>query len=187
MITIALEPSTYQYINQLGLTRQISATSPSSVESHWLVPANGWHNSQRLPYVVAEDLKAQGYEKTVVEGIEYYKVPEESTNLPGLLSHYAQRTGVAELQNPPGGGANRVVETLANGEHGVTVAPDAVKKYVDSTDPYEEARKKASEEEKRVSRQVTVSPGREPSEGALVAPEAEEKSAPKKAASKKDA
>lgn len=185
---MALSANTYQYIRQLGLTREISADRADSVVSNWLVPANGWHNSQRLPHAVAEDLANASFEKTVVEGIEYYKVPEESTNLPGLLSHYAQRTGVAELQNPPGGGVNRVPETFANGGHAATVAPDAVQKYVSETDNYEEARKKVSEEEARVQRQVTVSPGREPDQGALVTPEAPvEEAAPKKSAPSKKA
>lgn len=168
---MALTPVTYQFISQQGLNRLIDASTgpsgPTGVSSFWLVPANGYINTQRIPHDINEDLAGAGFEKTTVEGLDYFLVPEESSNLPGLLSHYAQKTGVAELQNPSGGGVNRVRETLLNTAE-ATVAPDAVKKYLDDNDAYEEARKKQSEENAAVDRQVTVSPAREGGEGKLV-------------------
>lgn len=174
---MALEPNTYRYIGQLGLLRQVDvSTGPEGaqgVTACWLVPVSGYHNSERFPHVVSEDLKKQNYDKATLEGVEYYKVPEESSNLPGLLSHYAQRTGVAELENPPGGGVNRAAETFAENSASATVAPDAVSKYVEDNDNFEEARKKASQQEEQVARQVglgdeTGSPAREPSKSDLV-------------------
>lgn len=167
----SLSPQTYQFINQINTLRYIDVTTgpegAHGVTSYWLVPTGHWHNGQRFSHDVVEDLAAQDFKKTSVEGVEYYLVPEESTNLPGRLSHYAQLTGVAELQNPSGGGVNRVRETL-EASAAATVDPEGVAKYVENNDTYEEARKKKSEEDSRVERQVTVSPAREPAEGALV-------------------
>lgn len=171
MNNISLTPNTYRYIGQLGLLRKIDASTgpegPHGVTSYWLVPSNGYHGSERFSNEVVEDLDNGKFDKASVEGIEYYLVPEESSNLPGRLSHYAQLTGVAELQNPPGGGVNRVLETLEDTAE-ATVAPDAVAKYVEDNDSYEEARNKVSAEDDRVNRQITKSPAREPGEGKLV-------------------
>lgn len=184
---MALNSVSYQFLSQQGLTRLIDASTgpegPSGVTSHWLVPANGYVAAQRVPHDVQTDLEDQSYEKTTVEGVEYFLVPEESSNLPGRLSHYAQLTGVAELQNPLGGGVNRVRETLLNTAE-ATVAPEAVEKYLDDNDAFEEARKKKSEEDAIVERQVTVSPGREPAEGKLVTPDAGDSKAAAKPAAK---
>lgn len=167
---MALSAASYQFISQQGLNRLIDPSGdpsgPRNTVSYWLVPANGYINGQRVPHDVNEDLGGQNYDKTTVEGVEYFLILEESSNTPGLLSHYAQKTGVADLQNPLGG-VNRVRETLQNTAQ-ATVAPDAVAKYVDENDAWEEARTKASEEDQRVGRQVTVSPAREPAEGKLV-------------------
>lgn len=171
---MAISPNTNLYISQLGLLREIDASTgpegPHGVTAYWLVPTNGYHNGERFPHEVSEELKDANYDTDVYDGIEYYKVPEESSNLPGRLSHYAQLTGVAELQNPPGGGVNRVAETLENTAE-ATVAPDAVSKFVADNDSFEEARKKQSAENERVTRQVTVSPAREPADGKLVTTE----------------
>lgn len=162
---MALSPNTYQYITQLGLLRKVDASTgpegPEGVTAFLLVPANGYHNGDRLPYDVTQELAGEGYDHAEVDGVKYYLVPEESTNLPGRLAHYAQKTGVAELANPPGGGVNRVRETLAD-TAGATVAPDEVAKYVGDNDSYEEARKKQSEEDARVARQVGAGPVEEP-------------------------
>lgn len=176
---MALSAQTYQYVNQLGLTRLIDAGSgpdgPHGVTSYWLAPVGEWHNGQRIPHTVFEDLGSQNFDKTTVEGVEYYLVPEESSNLPGRLAHYAQLTGHAELANPPAGGVNRVRETFVKNSSKATVAPDTVEKYVKDNDSFEEARKKSTEEDDRVSRQVSVSPAREPAEGKLVEVKEEKK------------
>lgn len=179
---MAINPVTYQFISQLGVLRLIDASTgpegPHGVTSSWLVPASGWHNGQRFPHDVQVDLEGAGLEKTTVEGLEYFLIPEESSNLPGRLSHYAQLTGTADLANPPGGGVNRARETFENTAE-ATVAPEAVAKYVKDNDTWEEARKNKSEEDARVERQVLESPGREPAEGKLVetvGPKADEKS-----------
>lgn len=168
---MALTSQTVQFIDQIPTIREIDVSQgpsgPGSVVAHWLVPASGWLNSQRFPYEVVEDLKAQKFETTEVEGVVYYKVPEVSTNLPGRLAHYAERTGVADLENAPGGGVNRVRETLENTAD-ATVAPDAIKKFVDDNDSFEEARKKASKEEEIVNQAVSISPAREPANADLV-------------------
>lgn len=168
---MALSAQTYQFLTQQGLLRLIDTTSGPAdgrqTVSYWLVPSNGFFNQQRAPYSVSTEITNEGFDKQEIDGVEYFLIPEESSNLPGLLSHYAQRTGVAELQNPSGGGVNRVRETLL-ATSAATVAPDAVAKYVEENDSHEEARVKASEEEERVNRAVTVSPAREPSEGKLV-------------------
>lgn len=170
---MALRPETYQFISQLGLIREIDATTgpagPNGVTAYWLVPTNGWFNGSRFSNDVETDLSDGKFDKTSLEGLEYYRIPEESSNLPGRLSHYAQLTGLAELQNPPGGGVNRVVETFDGNASEVTVAPESVSKFVDETDSFEEQRKHQSAENQRLLRQVTVSPAREPSEGKLVA------------------
>jgi len=167
-----LSPNSVRYIGQLGTLREVDASSgpegPAGVTAYWLVPTSGYHNGERFPHEVSEELKDGSYDKTTVDGVEFYKVPEESSNLPGRLSHYAQLTGVAELQNPPSGGVNRVVETFDGNSASASVAPDAVQKYVEDHDSYEDARKKSSEEDERVGRAVTRSPGREPAEGKLV-------------------
>jgi hypothetical protein len=166
-----LSPQTYQFVNQLGVTRYIDASTgpdgPHGVTSYWLVPSGGYHNGTRFPHDVVEDLKGQSYDTRTIEGVEYYLVPEESSNLPGRLSHYAQLTGVAELQNPPSGGVNRVRETLEDTAE-ATVAPDAVEKYVEDNDAAEEARKKSSVEDERLARAVSESPAREPANAELV-------------------
>src|SRR5687767_2633205 len=130
---MALSAASYQFVNQLGVTRIVDASGgpegPHGTVSYWLVPTGDWHNGQRLPHDVVEDLKGQKYYKETVEGVEYYLVPEEASNVPGRLSHYAQLTGVAELQNPPSGGVNRVRETLDR-TAGATVDPEGVDKYV---------------------------------------------------------
>lgn len=165
-----ISPKSYQHLTQLGLQRLIDASTgpegPRGVTSYHLVPTNGYHNGQRLPHDVHEDLKAQDYEKRDLDGVEFFLIPEVSTNLPGLLSHYAQRTGVAELRNPPSGGVNRVRETLVDYPH-ATVAPDAVAKYVEDNDAYEEARKKATEQDELLAHNINRSPAREPSESKL--------------------
>lgn len=165
-----LDPKTYQHLTQMGVSRLIDASGgrpgPHSVVAYHLVPANGYHNGQRLPHDVHEDLKAQSYETRTIEGIEYYLIPEVSTNLPGTLSHYAQRTGVAELQNPPSGGVNRVRETLADYAD-ATADPEGVAKYVADNDAFEEARKKKTAQEEQVTKAVNKTPAREPSEGRL--------------------
>lgn len=154
---MALSPNTYRYIGQLGLLREVDASTgpegPGGVTAHWLVPTNGYCNGERFPFSVSEELAAANFDKTEVDGVEYFKVPEESSNLPGRLSHYAQLTGVAELANPPGGGVNRVRETLQNTAE-ATVAPDAVAKYVEENDSFEDARKKESEETAQIQRAV---------------------------------
>lgn len=174
---MALSPNSVRYIGQLGFLRHVDATTgPDGAQgttSNWLVPTSGYHNTERFPHSVAEELKGENFEKVTLEGVEYYKVPEESSNLPGLLSHYAQRTGVAELQNPPGGGVNRVAETFAENSSKATVAPEAVEKYVDENDNFEEARKKESAQDKQVAKAVGLgdepgAPAREPGEGKLV-------------------
>lgn len=174
---MALTPQTYQFINQLGVLRLVDPSNgpdgPHSTQAFWLVPAGGWHNGQRFPHDVVEDLNAQNYEKTEVEGLQYFLVPEESSNLPGRLSHYAQLTGVAELQNPSGGGVNRVRETLEN-YTAATVAPEAVGKYVEDNDSWEEARKKQSDSDAVLADAVSKSPAREPSEAKLVIAEQED-------------
>lgn len=171
---MALEPTTYQFITNLGVTRLIDASTgpdgPQGVTAYFLVPANGWYNGHRFPHDVEEDLGNAKLEKATFEGLDYYLIPEESSNLPGRLSHYAQLTGVAELQNPPGGGVNRVRETLENTAK-ATVAPDQVEEFVKDNDSWEEARTKKSEQDERVDRQISVSPAREPSEGKLIAGE----------------
>jgi len=165
-----ISPKSYQHLTQLGLSRLIDASAgpagPRGVVAFHLVPTGGYHNGQRLPHDVHEDLKAQSYDTRTIEGVEYYLIPEVSTNLPGQLSHYAQLTGVAELRNPPSGGVNRVRETLADYSD-ATVAPEAVSKYVDDNDAYEEARKKQSEEDDLLAHNVNKSPAREPSESRL--------------------
>lgn len=169
---MAITSQTYQFLNQQNLTRLIDVSGdvegPKGTVSYWLVPSNGYINGQRVPHAADTELQDAGFDKTTVEGLEYYLVPEESSNTPGLLSHYAQRTGPNDLANP-NGGINRVRESFGGkAESAVTVAPEAVAKYVDDNDAYEEARKKASAEDERVTRQVTVSPAREPSESKLV-------------------
>lgn len=175
---MALSAQSYQFISQLGVCRLIDASTgpegPHGVTSSLLVPANGWHNGHRFPHDVQVDLEAQGFDKTVQEGIEYFLVPEESTNLPGRLSHYAQATGVADLENPPGGGVNRVRETLEN-TAAATVDPDGVAKYVAENDSYEEARTKASQAAEVAHR--AVNPDAKDAPKAAPAP----KPAPKKA------
>lgn len=171
---MALSAGSNQFISQLGVQRLVDASAgpegPQGVVAYWLVPAGGYHNGQRFPHAFAEELEGEKFEKVSMEGVEYFLVPEESSNLPGRIAHYAQTTGVAELHNPPGGGVNRVRETLENtADH--TVAPDAVSKYVDDNDSWEEARKKQSEEDDRIARQVSASPAREPAEGKLVVSE----------------
>lgn len=168
---MALTAQTVQFLSQQGLTREVDASSgpegPKGVTAYWLVPTSGWINGQRFPHPVEVDFAKQSFDKVTFEGVEYYRVPESSSNLPGLLGHYAQRTGVADLVNPPGGGVNKVRETVKDVAH-PTIAPDAVKKYANEQDSLEEARQKVSEEDARVQRQVTVSPAREPAEGKLV-------------------
>lgn len=183
---MALSTSTVQWISQLGCMRLVDPSTgpegPHGVTSHWLVPAGGWHNGNRFPHAIEEELKAAKLEKTTQEGVEYYLVEEVSSNLPGRLSHYAQLTGVADLANPPGGGVNRARETLENTSE-ATVAPEAVAKYVDNNDSYEEARKKATEDEELVNRAVDSStPAREPAEGKLVSSEVQEEEQPAKKA-----
>jgi len=165
-----LTPKSYQHITQLGLQRLIDASAgpdgPHGVVSYHLIPTGGYHNGQRLPHDVHEDLKDQGYDTRTLDGVEYYLIPEVSTNVPGRLSHYAQLTGVAELQNPPSGGVNRVRETLTD-YAGATVDPEGVSKYVDDNDAYEEARQKQSAEDEQLAAAVNKSPAREPSESRL--------------------
>lgn len=180
MIIIAISPQTDQYLNQISTLRYIDASTgpdgPQGVVSYWLVPANGYNNytGERFPHNVAEDLANQDHKKTTLDGVEYYLVPEVSTNTPGRLSHYAQLTGEADLQNPPGGGVNRARETFIDNSASATVHPEGVRKYVDEVDSWEEARKKKTEEEERVVRQVNASPAREPAEGKLVHTEGDE-------------
>lgn len=159
---MALSPQTYQYISQLGVQRVVDASTgpagPSGVSASLLVPTGGWHNGQRFPHAVEEDLKAAKLSKTTVEGVEYFLVPEVSSNLPGRLSHYAQTTGVADLANPPGGGVNRVRETLEQTAD-TTTSPDDVADFVKENDSFEEARQKVSDEDARVARQVGAGTG----------------------------
>lgn len=179
---MALSSNTYQFIQQLGATKLIDASAGvNGVVAFALVGANGWHNGQRLPHDIEVDLSSQKYDKQVIEGIEYYLVPEVSSNLPGRLAVYAQATGVADLTNPPGGGANRARDAHAV-EPAVSAAPDAVAKFIEDNDAHEEARQKATEEENVVARAVdATTPGRD-AEGKLVsdAPEAAAKPAAKK-------
>lgn len=182
---MALESNTYRYIGQVGFQRLIDVrTGPDGAQgttSSWLVPTSGYVNGERFPHDVSEDLKGQSYDKVTQEGVEYYKVPEESSNTPGLLSHYAQRTGVAELENPPGGGVNRAAETFVDNSASASVAPDEVEKYVKDHDSFEDARKKQSEKDSQVARQVGLgdesgAPAREPGEGKLVVAESGQQS-----------
>lgn len=166
-----LSAQTVQYLSGFPFIREIDPSSgpsgPNGVTSYWLVPTSGWSGDVRFPYDVSEDLKSQSYNKVTVDGIEYYRVPEESSNLPGRLSEYAQRTGVAELQNPPSGGVNRVAEGLEKTAD-ATVDPEGVSKFVEENDNWEEARKTQNDLDAQVERQVTESPAREPAEGKLV-------------------
>lgn len=182
---MALPASTYQFLNQQAFLRLVDPSAgpdgPHGTVAFWLVPTGGYFAGQRAPHQVTEDLKAESYDTQVIEGVEYYLVPEESTNLPGRLSHYAQLTGVAELQNPSGGGVNRVRETFTLTTAKATVAPDAVAKYVEDNDSWEEARQKQAAQDAQVDRAVNQAPAREPAEGKLVEgvkPEKTEKSTP---------
>lgn len=181
---MALTAATYQYVLQLGVTRLIDTTSggpgPNGVTSSLLVGANGYHNGTRLPHEVQEDLLAQGFDKTLSEGVEYFLVPEFASNLPGRISHYAERTGVADLQNPPGGGVNRARETF-EADAAATIDPQGVAKFVQDNDTFEEARTKSTEEADVQARAVDITtPAREPAAGALVSEQpAESKPAPK--------
>lgn len=186
---MALSDQSVQYLNSLPFLREIDASAgpagPTGVVAYTLVPSNGWLGSQRFPHDVNEELAAEGYDTTSVEGIDYYRVPEVSNNLPGRLSEYAQRTGVAELQNPPSGGVNPVASTFAkDGSASASADPEGVKKYVADNDNVEDARKKDTEHNLRVERQVTTSPAREPAEGKLEVPKTESSSAPSKPVAK---
>lgn len=155
---MAISVQTAQYITQLGLLTYVDPSEgpagPHGTVVYKLVPTSGWYNGQRFPYDVETDLKLQGYKTTSIEGVEYFLVPDDSaTNVPGTISHYAQRTSVADLVNPPGGGVNRALEGVDYSAH--TVAPDAVKKFVKDTDNWEDARKKSSEEDDRIKRQIS--------------------------------
>lgn len=185
---MAISPQTNQYLTQRNLLRLVDVGAgpdgPQGVTSHWLVPTNGYHQGHRLPHEVAEDLNGQDFKKTTHEGLEYYLVPEVSSNTPGRLSHYAQLTGGADLQNPPGGGVNRARETFVDNSTTATTDPESVRKYVDEVDSWEEARKKKSAEDERVAAQVHISvPAREPADGKLVAEDGkgQAKAAPKPA------
>lgn len=174
-----LSTATYQHLSQIGTLRLIDASAgpegPNGVVSYLLVGANGWHNGSRLPHEVAEDLGNAGFNKQTVEGIEYFLVPEVSSNLPGRLSHYAQLTGVADLQNPPGGGVNPVRQHVNTAE--ATVAPEAVSKWVeDSKDAWDEAREERLDRDQQVLNAIRAGEGSE-----------SEKSAPAKARDAKDA
>lgn len=102
---MALSPSTNLFIKQLGLLREVDASDPASVTTYQLVPANGYHNGVKFPEDVVSELNAGGFQKTEVEGVEYFKVLENEN---GKFSHYAQdkedshyaQLGVAELTNP---------------------------------------------------------------------------------------
>lgn len=154
---MSLTPQTAQFLSQLGTLTYVDVsagpTGPHGAVAYDLIPTSGWHQGQRFPHSVEVELAAQGFKKTTIEGVQYYLVPDEkSTNVPGTVSHYAQRTSVADLQNPPGGGVNRALENVDYSDH--VAAPEAVKKYVKDTDNWEDARKKVSEEDERVRRQI---------------------------------
>lgn len=171
---MALSPNSNHFVTSRIAMRLVDPSGgpagPNQTVSYWLVPTNGYFGTERVPHTVQEELQGEKYDTTTVEGQEYWLVPESSTNTPGLLSHYAQRTGVADLVNPPGGGVNRARETfdLVKKGHESTVAPDAVDKYVQDNDSFEERRRNQDEETARINRAVSVSPAREPAEGKLV-------------------
>lgn len=180
-----LSSATYQYISQLGATRLIDVSAgpegPNGVTSSLLIGANGWHNGARLPHEVVEDLDGAAFNKQTVEGIEYFLVPEVSSNLPGRLSEYAQRTGVADLQNPPGGGVNAARQHVNTAE--ATVAPEAVSSWVEDTkDAWDEARDERLARDSQVSAAIGHGTGSDsakaPAEKSIPTPS---KATPKKA------
>lgn len=157
---MALSATTFQYIAQLGLLTYVDPSQgpkgPQGTVAYKLVPTNCWHGGNPFPRDVQVELKAEKFKKYSLEGVEYWLVPDEgSTNLPGNLSHYAQTTTDTDLVNPPGGGVNRAAETF-KGKNVSKVAtdPEAVSKYVKSTDNWDDAVEKEDEFNARVKRQV---------------------------------
>lgn len=156
---MALSAPVYQYIAQLGLMTYVDPSQgpkgPQGTVAYKLVPTSCWHGSQPFPRDVVAELKAEKFKKYSLEGVEYWLVPDEgSTNLPGLLSHYAQTTTDTDLQNPPGGGVNRAAETFTKKDADATTDPEAVSKYVKSTDNWDAAVETEKEFNDRVKRQV---------------------------------
>lgn len=169
---MALTNSTYQFIEQLGPLTLVDATAgpdgPTGVIAFYLVGANGYHNATRLPHEVVDDLNSQGFDKKVIEGIEYLLVPKTASNLPGRLSYYAQTTGVADLQNPPGGGVNALREQLKGTTATNTNDPEGVAKFVeDAEEAWDEAKRVRDEENAIIDRAVNDAPARSHADASL--------------------
>lgn len=162
-----LSSATFQSLSQLGATRLVDPSTgpdgPHGTVVYLLVGANGWHNGTRLTHEVNEDLQKAGFEKQTVEGVEYFLVPESASNVPGRLSHYAQTTGVADLQNPPGGGVNAARQHATT--PAVTVDPEGVNKFVgDAKDAFDEARDERLRTDEQVQQAIRAGSGSEDSD-----------------------
>lgn len=88
---MALSPYSMQYLNQIGgLLTFVEISDSGSANAYKLVPVSHWHNGQQFPHDVINDLKSQDFSRLTEQGLEYYLVPESTTNAHGTVSAYVQ-------------------------------------------------------------------------------------------------
>jgi len=86
-----LSANSMQYLNQLGgLLTFVDIEDTGRAVAYKMVPCSHWHQSNQFPHEVQKELRAQTFRTTKVEGLEYYLIPETTTNAVGTVTQYVQ-------------------------------------------------------------------------------------------------
>ena len=100
-----LSASTMQYLNQLGgLVTFVDIEDTGRAVAYKLVPCTHYHDHKKFPHEVERELRAESFRTTVIEGLEYYLVPETTTNAVGTVAQYVQPdrpTQEVSMKPPP--------------------------------------------------------------------------------------
>lgn len=126
---MALSSQSALFVSQLGGIITEVEDEGNGTRSYKLVPTTCYHQGQRFPFQVEQELKASGLRLKTIEGLDYFMVPDlVSVNALGKISHYAQRTPGAKSDNyrtePVQDSSPVSIRRVAQ------ESPDAVKRYI---------------------------------------------------------
>lgn len=87
---MTLSAHSMQYLNQQGgLLTFVEIDDSGVANAYKLVPVTCWHNSQKFPHDIEKDIRNEGFRRVTKEGLEYFLVPETTTNAQGRVAQYA--------------------------------------------------------------------------------------------------
>ena len=88
---MTLSAHSMQYLNQQGgMLTHVEIEDNGQARAYKLVPTTHWHNGNKFPYEVEKDLRRESFRETTIQGLNYYLVPESTTNAVGRVTPYAR-------------------------------------------------------------------------------------------------